>query len=226
MKTVLLLCLISLSASAVPPKDAALVTLRGSLSANGKPVTAARFFLAPAESHTAIEVDKKGQFEVKAVASREYAVNIDADGYAPIRRTVSLDDKGIGELGAVKLEALKTAKVSVVVAPRGTLSSAPVQPIELRHGSCANVRAQDDSGCLLAFCAEQDGPALQIARYNSAGQFRPLGKSSLADGLAQIPRGTFVTAEQLPVTLRPGEVVAVDLADQYCGALLHVDELQ
>jgi hypothetical protein len=69
-----------------------------------------------------------------------------AFGYAPIRRTVSLDDQGIAELGAAKLEALKTAKVSVVVASRAALSSAPGQPIELRHGSCANVRAQDDLG--------------------------------------------------------------------------------
>lgn len=221
MKT-LLLCLLF---AAAPKEPGVLVTLKGSLSSDGKPVTAARFYLAPQESHTALELDKAGRFEVKAIASREYTVNIDADGYAPLRRTVELDDKGVGDLGAVKLDALKTARASVVVAPRGSLAGAKVQKVELRHGSCANVRAQDDSGCLLAFCVSQDGPALQVARYSGA-QLRPVGKVSIADAVAQLPKGTFVTGDQQTVTLEEGAAFAAEPGDPYCGAVLRVDAVK
>ncbi len=222
----LLLCLFSLPVFAGPPKDSALVTLRGSLTANAKPVTSARFWLAPAESHTAIELDRAGKFELKAMASREYTVHIDADGYAPTRLTVAVNELGVGELGAVKLEALKLAKVSVVVAPRGALASAPLHPIELQHWSCANVRAQDDSGCLLSFCTHQQGASLEIDRSFSGGQLRTMGKVSLVEALAQVPRGTFVTGDQPAVTLREGETVAGTLNDPYCGAMLHVDAVK
>jgi hypothetical protein len=228
-KTTLVLSLLSLLAMAAPPQKESgvtVVTLRGSLVANGKPVTTARFFLSPTQSDTVLELDKAGRFEVKAVTSREYAVSIDADGFAPIRRTVELDARGVGEMGVVKLELLRTVKASVQVAPRGTLATAPVQEIELRHGSCANVRAQDDSGCLLTFCVNQEGPLLQVTRDWAAARLRPLGKITLADAAAHLPKGTFVTGEGELVSLEKGETFSAESTDPYCGGLLHVDEVR
>jgi hypothetical protein len=230
-KNLLLLCLLALPAPAEPPpktESSILVTVRGSLTALGKPVTAAQFYLAPAESHTAVELDKAGKFEVKAVASRSYTVDIVATGYAPVRRAVELDAKGTGDLGAVQLEPLKTARASVVIAPRGSLKGVPAQRIELRHGSCANVRAQDDSGCRLEFCVSQDGPDLQVSRYTQSGQMRTLGKVSLADAIGGLPKGgTFVVGQdQQTVPLAAGETLVAEPGDPYCAALLHVDELK
>lgn len=227
MKTTLLMCLLSLAAWAVPPNEGpVLLTLKGSLTAKGKPVTVARFQVTPSESHLVLELDKTGKFEVKAVASREYVVDIEAEGHAPLRRTIELDERGVGELGAVKLDPLKRAKATVVVAPRGSLAGAVTQELELRHGSCANVRAQDDSGCLLTFCVNQEGPQLQIPPYNTGGQPQLLGKMPLAGAEARLPKGTFVTGEQSTLPLREGETWAVTLRDPYCAALLHVDEVK
>ena len=226
MNLIALLCLLAVPVVARAPKeDSILVTLRGALLAEGKPVTAARFSVAPVESHTAIELNKKGVFEVKAVASREYLVNIEADGYAPFHRTIELDERGVGELGSITLAALKSARVQVLVAPRGSLAGAKAQQLELRHGTCANVRAQDDSGCLLTFCLTQEGPNLQVAPYSGSG-LHPLGKISLGDAAANLPRGTFVTGAQQAVVFTAGETLASDLGDPYCAALLHVDEVK
>lgn len=110
----------------------------------------------------------------------------------------------------------------MVVAPRGSLSGAKVQRIELRHGACANVRAQNDSGCLLAFCVNQEGPTPQIARYSGV-QLRPLGKVSIADAIAQLPKGTFVTGDEQTISLEEGEAFSAEPGDPYCGAVLRVD---
>ncbi len=226
MKLIALICLLAVPVVAEAPKeDSVLVTLRGALSADGKPVTAARFSLTPSEAHTAVALDKKGQFEVKAVASREYAVSIDAEGYAPWRKTVELDERGVGELGSVKLAALRTARVQVLVAPRGALAGVKAQQLDLRHGACANVRAQDDSGCLLTFCVNQEGPTLQVSPYSS-GQLHSVGRVSLSDAAARLPRGTFVTGGQQLVDLVAGETLASELPDQYCAALVHVVEVK
>jgi hypothetical protein len=218
---------VAFAAPPAPKEESIIVTVHGTLTADGKPVTAASFYLQPSSSRTAVQVEKDGRFEVKAVATREYVVNIDAPGYAPVHQELELDAKGNGDLGAVKLETLRTARASVVVAPRGQLKAAAVQPVELRHGSCANVRAQDDSGCLLAFCVTQEGAVLHADRYSSGGQLRSLGAVSLADALGKLPKGgTFVTGiDDRRVPLVKGETLISEPADPYCSALVHVDDV-
>ena len=98
---------------------------------------------------------------------------------------------------------------------------------ELDYGSCANIRAQDDSGCLFSFCVNQEGPELQIARYSQSGQLRALGKVSLADAIGKLPKGgTFVTGQEQVVSLVAGETLASEPADPYCAAMLHVDDVK
>jgi hypothetical protein len=109
---------------------------------------------------------------------------------------------------------------------RGTLSDAQTQQVEMGHGSCANVRAQDESGCLVSFCATQEGTELLVNRYSQSGQLRPLGALSLADALAKSPRGgTFVTGPAHNIVLEKGAAFALDSSDAYCVALMHVDEV-
>lgn len=227
MKTfLLLLCVSSFPVFAEPPDTNVLVTLRGSLSAKGKPVTVARFHVSPLESHMALQLSKTGQFEVKAVASREYVVDIIADGHAPLRKNIDVDEHGVADLGVVVLEPLKRARASVVVGPRESLAGAVTQQLELLDGSCANVRAQDESGCLLKFCVNQEGPVLQLTHWSPYGQHRLLGKIPLAGAEKRLQKGTFVTGEHTVVPLRDGETWAVDTDDPYCAALLHVDAVK
>ncbi len=197
-KRMLLICLLALSASAQDTtQEAVLVTLQGTLSSNGKPITEASFNFAPAASRTAVEVNSKGKFTVKGVVSRTYALSIEAVGYAPIHQTVEISAGGVGNLGNLKLEALKTAKMSVVVAPREAFKGVAAQHVELRHNGCANVRVQDDSGCRLEFCVEQTGPNLLIRSDSYQGHFSPLGKLSLAEAVDGLPKGTYVRGDNL-----------------------------
>lgn len=223
--TTLTLLFFALPVAAKPPEaHSILVTVRGSLIASGKPVVAAQFYLTPAQGHTAVELDRGGRFEVKAVASRSYSVDIHAAGYAPVRKTIDLDPKGAADLGTVQLHPLTTARLSVVVGPRDSLKGIASQRIEVRHGSCASVRAQDESGCRIEFCATQDGPQLQIASFSNAGQLRSAGKISIEDALGPLPKGTFVTGHGQAIALNPGETLISELADPYCAAVLHVEE--
>jgi hypothetical protein len=99
-----------------------------------------------------------------------------------------------------------------------------VQKLVLRHGACAQVRAADDSGCVVSFCVQQAGNALSVDRYG----FESLGSVPLADVLKKAPRGgTWVHggADSRAAELKPGETLTARLDDAYCDALLHVDSV-
>lgn len=214
-----------LSADAADPKETSMiVTVKGALLAEGKPVTDAHFALRPTSSHTAVDVAKSGSFTIKAVASRSYVVDVWAEGFAPLQREVELDASGTADLGRMTLDRLVTMKVTAVVAPRGKLAGAAEQQLELQHGACAQIRAQDDSGCLVSFCVTQQRGVLTIDRHSSGS--RTLGKVALKDALTRLPRGgTFVTGIGVePVQLVRGETVAFQPPDAWCAGLLHVEE--
>jgi hypothetical protein len=220
MKTLLLALLVL----AAPPENV-LLTVHGKLTAaSAKAPLDAQFYLAPQQAHTAVELQKDGTFVVKAVAAREYTIDITASGYAKVRRTAEVDARGVADLGNVQLEPLRKARVSAAVGPRAALKDAPTQTVEVRDETCANVRAQDDSGCLLQFCTNQEGDELKA--WSQSGALVPLGKLTLADALKKQPAGgTFVTGRGGHAVLRPGEVFRLDAHDAYCGAVLRVDEV-
>ncbi|MBX7113236.1 MAG: carboxypeptidase-like regulatory domain-containing protein [Myxococcaceae bacterium] len=225
-RRMLVSCLLAFPAAAQETKnETVLITVRGTLNSDGKPVTAAQFYLSPADSRTAVELTPGGQFTVKGVASRIYSVSINATGYAPVERTIEIDARGTANLGNVKLDTLKTAKMSVVVAPREGFKGVAAQKVDLRHRGCANVRAQDESGCRLEFCVNQAGPNMTVHSYSNHGHLRPLGKMTLADAVEGLPKGTYVTGDESTVTLQSGDVWLFDGSDPYCGAVLRVDDL-
>lgn len=221
MKTTLLAVLIAGSAFAQAPADGPVVTVRGSLSADGKPVPTAEFYLGPASGQTVVQVEPSGAFEVRGVASRTYAVTVRAPGFASLHQTVELDAKGVGDLGPLKLERLRKAKLTVLVGPVASLERAPRQRIEVTDGACATVRAQDDSGCRFSFCVTQVGRALKVNQ-----DLQSLGRGSLDEALARLPKGTVVSGLAEPTTLVAGEAFAVDTHDAYCAGALVVDEIK
>lgn len=221
-----LICLIAWPVFAQPKKASSMViTIRGSLfTEGGKPVENARFNLWPKENQSTVELDDSGKFEMKAVASNSYYVDISADGYAPLRKTVDIDNNGTADLGKLQLDALRKIKLTAVVGPRGELGKAPEQVLELRNGACANVRAQDDSGCRVQLCIEQVGADVRMSR--SYGNVRSLGKVSLKEAIANVPKGTIVSNYESMTPLNPGETLHSETGDPYCSGLIHVDEVK
>jgi hypothetical protein len=207
------------------PSETVLLSVHGKLIAETPGVPPdAQFVLTPTAAHTAVEVGNDGAFVVKAVSARSYSVDVYASGYAPIHRVVDIDARGVANVGTLKLEALKRARATAVVGPRETLKQAPAQELDLSHGSCASVRAQDNSGCAFQLCVTQSGSTLQANRWVNGGSLVPLGKVSLEDALTKEPSGgTYVTGGDTSVPLRAGETVRVQLSDAYCGALLHIE---
>ncbi len=154
------LVLVALSAGSSEP---AVKHFRGRLTAHGKPVTGASFFIA---SMKGVTLDQRtGAFDLTATAPG--LITIRAEGFAPTH-VASAED-----LGEVQLHPLKTAQLSVKVGANATVP----QSVTLTDGACANLRAQDASRCRFNLCLEQAGPMLMIHLRESSGPFHQKGST-------------------------------------------------
>lgn len=221
---VLLVVCIAFAALAEPPP---LLVLNGKLVVlgGGQAPTDAQMSISATQAKTALEVKSSGAFELRATAARSYDLSIYTRGYAAIHRAIEVDDTGHANLGEVELIPLKKANLSVVVGRR-MLAKAPVQQVALSDRDCATVRAADDSGCSVRFCANQEGAELEVSPahgYVGHGTFHHVGRVALADALAANPKGAVVTTRnQDRVTLTAGLTYLFDSEDPY-GAALHVN---
>ncbi len=223
---VLLVVCSAFAALAEPPP---LLVLNGKLVVlgGGQAPADAQMSISATQAKTALEVKSSGAFELRATAARAYDLSIYTRGYAAIHRAIEVDETGHANLGEVALIPLKKANLSVVVGHRRMLAKAPVQQVALSDRDCATVRAADDSGCSVRFCANQEGAELEVSPahgYVGYGTFHHVGRVAPADALAANPKGAVVTTRnQDRVVLTAGLTYLFDSEDPYCGAALHVN---
>lgn len=204
-----LLVLVTLLSSGALAQE--VVSITGTLTTViGKPPLTANFSLRPLESGTAFELAGDGKFELKARLARTYDLWVHAEGFAPINRRVEVDATGKLDLGEVKLERTKLVTISVKLFGRDT-PKAEVQQLTLDHGSCAQLRADDGSGCFFQLCLAQDG-AMPLANTERARLF-PLGTAIIND-------------RSSARSLVAGKSFRLEFEDAWCAGELKVDAVK